>query len=112
MDKRERKEVNVSAAFNEDIAEVYAYGEELFGRVAAKSFVSDIYSRIWNLDIEWRLHPECRHLPTKDKRYRNIILGNYLIIYRIKKVRILVLRILHEVKQRNRETEKQRNREN
>ena len=91
----ERKEVVVSHAFNDDITKVYSYGEELFGTVAAKSFVSDIFRRIRHLDDSWRLHPECRHLPTEDKRYRNIILGNYLIIYRIKKESILVLRILH-----------------
>ena len=95
MDQQERKEVNVSEAFNEDITKVYAYGEELFGALAAKSFVSDIFSRIWSLDLSWRLHPECRHLPTKDKRYRNVILGNYLIIYRIHHNKVLVLRILH-----------------
>ncbi|TVR12471.1 MAG: type II toxin-antitoxin system RelE/ParE family toxin [Balneolaceae bacterium] len=95
MDQGERKEVNVSEAFNEDITKVYAYGEELFGALAAKSFVSDIFSRIWSLDLSWRLHPECRHLPTKDKRYRNVILGNYLIIYRIYHNKVLVLRILH-----------------
>ena len=85
----------VSSRFNEDIIEVYQYGEELFGMAAAKSFISDIYSRVWSLDQNYLLHPECRHLPTKDKRYRTIILGNYLVIYRIKKDRILVLRILH-----------------
>ena len=95
MGETERKEVKVSARFNEDIVNVYEYGEELFGAAAAKSFISDIYSRIWSLDHAWRLHPECRHLPTNDKRYRNIILGKYLIIYRIKHDRIFVLRILH-----------------
>jgi len=95
VDKGERKEVKVSEAFNNDITKVYAYGEELFGAIAAKSFVSDIFGRIWSLDCSWQLHPECRHLRTKDKRYRNIILGNYLVIYRVKKDRVLVLRILH-----------------
>ena len=95
MGERARKTVKVSALFNEDITDLYEYGEEVFGTVAAKSFVSDIYSRIWSLDISYLLHPECRHLATKDKRYRNIIVGSYLIIYRILKEEVLVLRILH-----------------
>jgi plasmid stabilization system protein ParE len=93
--EKERKEVAVSEQFTIDLISVYEYGEEIFGAAAAKSFVSEIYSKIWSLDQTWGHHPECRHLPTKDQRYRNIILGNYLIIYRVKKNRILVLRILH-----------------
>ena len=90
-----RKEVKVSAQFDLDIIEIYSYGEEVFGAIAAKSLVADIYSRIWSLDQMYLLHVECRHLPTKDKRYRNIILGSYLIIYRITSDTIEVLRILH-----------------
>ena len=95
MAEEERKEVTVSDQFTTDLTSVYEYGEEVFGAAAAKSFVSEIYSKIWSLDQTWGHHPECRHLPTKDQRYRNIILGSYLIIYRVKKRRILILRILH-----------------
>lgn len=95
MDEVERKEVKVSSQFDLDIITVYAFGEEVFGAIAAKSFIADIYSRIWSLDSMYLLHPECRHLPTTDKRYRNIILGAYLIIYRITKDSVEVLRILH-----------------
>ena len=90
-----RKEVKVSAQFDLDIIDLYTYGEEVFGTIAAKSLIADIYSRIWSLDQMYLLHVECRHLPTKDKRYRNIILGSYLIIYRINADAIEVLRILH-----------------
>lgn len=91
----ERKEVKVSEQFNHDIVAVYLYGEEVFGQIAAKSFISDIYSKVSSLETSWMMHPECRHLATPDKRYRNIIIGNYLIIYRIKSDAVLVLRILH-----------------
>lgn len=95
MAKKEKREVAVSEQFTQDLKSVYEYGEEIFGEAAAKSFVSDIYSRIWSLDQTWNHNPECRHLPTEVQRYRNIILGSYLIIYKVKKVRVLVLRILH-----------------
>jgi len=95
LDKKQRKEVSVSAYFDQDIIDVYNQGEELFGAVAAKSFIADIYSRVWSLDQMYLLHPECRHLPTKSKMYRNIILGSYLIIYKITPDSIKVLRILH-----------------
>ena len=89
------KEVRISEQFDLDIIAVYSFGEEIFGQSAAKSFIADIYSKVWSLDSNYLLHVECRHLPTKDKRYRNIILGSYLIIYRITDTTIDVLRILH-----------------
>lgn len=95
MGEKERKEVKVSIRFNEDISEVFTYGEDLFGSDAAKAFVADMYGRIRSLDQAWLLHPEYRHITTKDKRYRNIIIGNYLIIYRITVSQVLVLRVLH-----------------
>jgi|AntRauTorcE11897_2_1112592.scaffolds.fasta_scaffold05289_3 plasmid stabilization system protein ParE len=95
MASKKKREVAVSEQFTEDLKSVYEYGEETFGEVAAKSFVSEIYSKIWALDQTWSHYSECRHLPTKDQRYRNIVLGSYLVIFRVKKDHILVLRILH-----------------
>jgi toxin ParE1/3/4 len=95
MAEIERKEVRISAQFDLDIISLYTFGEEVFGTIAAKSFIADIYSRVWSLDSMYQLHVECRHLPTNDKRYRNIILGSYLIIYKITKEYVEVLRILH-----------------
>jgi plasmid stabilization system protein ParE len=91
----ESKKVRISEQFDLDIISVYSFGEEIFGQSAAKSFVADIYSKVWSLDSNYLLHVECRHLSTKDKRYRNIILGSYLIIYKINNETIDVLRILH-----------------
>ena len=95
MDEVERKEVRISEQFERDIESLYIYGEEVFGTIAAKSFIADIYSRIWSLDRMYMLHVECRHLPTRNKIYRNIILGSYLIIYRITAEYVEVLRIFH-----------------
>ncbi len=91
----QRKEVKISNQFDLDIISLYTFGEEVFGAIAAKSFIADIYSRVWSLDTMYLLHLECRHLKKNDKSYRNIILGSYLIIYRITADRIEVLRILH-----------------
>jgi toxin ParE1/3/4 len=95
MAEIEIKEVRISEQFDSDIISVYSFGEEIFGQSAAKSFIADIYSKVWSLDTNFLLHVECHHLSTKDKRYRNIILGSYLIIYKINNKTIDVLRILH-----------------
>jgi toxin ParE1/3/4 len=76
--EKKKREVAVSQQFTEDLKSVYEYGEETFGEAAAKSFVSEIYSKIWVLDETWSHHSEYRHLPTKDQRYRKRILQNSL----------------------------------
>ncbi len=91
----ERKEVKVSSLFNADLINVFEYGEETFGYTAAKVFIGEIYNFVWNLDRMYLAHPECRFIPTKSKMYRNIVLGSYLIIYRITDVRIEVLRVIN-----------------
>jgi toxin ParE1/3/4 len=95
MAEIERKEVRISEQFDHDIISIYRYGEDVFGPIAAKSFIDDLYSKVWSLENLYLLHVECRHLPTKNKIYRNIIIGSYLVIYRITTEHVEVLRILH-----------------
>jgi len=65
-----RKPYVVSEEFNESRESIYEYTLDTF-------------------------YPECRHLATKSRMYRNIILDAHLIIYRITDVRIEVLDIIH-----------------
>lgn len=91
-----KKEVVTSYPFdNFDLIDIYEYGLVEFGEKLASAFISEIYKYIERLETEYLLHPECRHLETKTKIYRNIILGSYLIIYRIRPNRIEVLRAFH-----------------
>jgi len=55
----------------------------------------NMYQHINELPLLFLIYPECRHLETKTQMYRNIILGKYLIIYRIKTEKIEVLRAIH-----------------
>jgi plasmid stabilization system protein ParE len=94
MEKR-KKEVVRSVFYSDDILGIFEYGESTFGEKAALSFFDDLLIIVRNLESQYYLHPECRHLTTKTKKYRNIILGSYLIIYRITANRIEVLRAFH-----------------
>lgn len=95
MAEIKRKDVVVAKNAQSDIKAVFEYGADSFGFVAAKAFVSEVYMSIWNLDYQYLMHPECRFIPTRSKMYRNVIQGNYLIIYRITPKRIEVLRVLN-----------------
>ena len=64
---------------------------EVFASTMKIEFMKKVDSILLNPYI----YPECRFLPTKTQIYRNIIWGNYLIIYRIKKDVIEVLSFFH-----------------
>jgi len=93
--EREPKPVVYSTKFKQDIIDVYKYGLETFGKIQAEKYQSDIYRLVGCLDFFYDMYPECRHLPTKSKMYRWIILDSHLIIYRINEAEIQILRILH-----------------
>ena len=90
-----QKEVVSSTFYLGDIQDIFEYGEATFGENAALFFYEDIRLMVRSLETQYLLHPECRHLETKTKMYRNIILGSYLIIYRIRAHKIEVLRAFH-----------------
>jgi toxin ParE1/3/4 len=94
--EKENRKVVTSKPFDFiDIPSIHKYGWATFGLKLADYFIADIYASIEDLATNYLLHPECRHLETKTKKYRNIILGSYLIIYRITPERIEVLRAFH-----------------
>ena len=94
MEKKVRKVV-YSRIFRKNLQDVYEYGVSTFGENAAAYFLDEVIEQTLKLNFSFFTHPECRHLRTKSKMYRNIIIGSYLIIYRITDIRIEVLSIIH-----------------
>ena len=88
-------QVVTSKKYNSDLSDIHEYGAGTFGLKYADFFIAEIYEEVQKLTLLYEIHPECRHLPTKSKKYRNIILGAYLIIYRITSDRVEVLRVIH-----------------
>lgn len=77
-------------------------GLERFGYYQANRYLDIIEQAVLNLRSTYSYHPECRHLATKARMYRNIILDSHLIIYRITEERIEVLDIIHAASSMNR----------
>ena len=90
-----KKEVIRSQFYYKDIQDIFEYGEASFGEKVALHFYDELKLMVRNLETNYLTNPECRHLETKTKIYRNIILGSYLIIYRIRANKIEVLRAFH-----------------
>ena len=90
-----RKPYVTSDKFFDSRAGVYHYGLHTFGYFQAERYNRKIEEVIETLSDFYMAYPECRHLATKSRMYRNIILDSHLIIYRITKERIEVLDIIH-----------------
>ena len=95
MEEEKKLPVKVSEIFNLDLDNIYQYGIDTFGIRQAELYENEIWKLIEALSGTWSLFSECRHLLTKSKMYRWIILDSHLIIYRITAKEIQVLRILH-----------------
>lgn len=95
MEKEKRLPVKISLAFLLDLDDVFNYGLETFGRKQAESYENEIWELIELLPTSYHLFPECRHLITRSKMYRWIILDAHLIIYKITNEEVQVLRMLH-----------------
>ena len=90
-----QKQVITSSLFWESYDNVYVQGLDLFWFYQAELYANKIKSILYELDQTYPYYPECRHLATKSRMYRNIILDSHLIIYRITEERIEVLDIVH-----------------
>ena len=85
----------VSDKFNESRENIYYYTLDMFGYFQAERYLAKIRKSLDTLSHFYNFYPECRHIPTKSRIYRNIILDAHLIIYRITDQRIEVLDIVH-----------------
>jgi plasmid stabilization system protein ParE len=90
-----RKEIIISKRFIDSSQNIYDYGFVTFGYSQAEHYRINIIQAVSALSERYLMHPECRHLASKSRMYRNIILDAHLIIYRITETRIEVLNILH-----------------
>ncbi len=90
-----RKKVIGSSIYEESLRRTFAEGIGRFGMCQARKYLEHILDTVEKLGNNYPYYPECRHLVTKSRMYRNIILDSHLIIYRITEERIEVLDIVH-----------------
>ena len=81
-----RKKVIGSPIYEESLERTFVEGIERFGMFQARKYLEHILNTVEKLENDYPYYPECRHLTTKSRMYRNIILDSHLIIYRITEV--------------------------
>lgn len=89
------KRVVTTAVFDIMLFNAVDFGEQIFGVNIANTFLLNVRKSIKTLSAQHEFYPENKFLPTKTKMYRNIILGKYMILYRIKPTTVEVLAIYH-----------------
>ena len=72
------------------------YDINTFGYFQAERYSREIEQSLSTLSEHYLMYPECRHLSTKSRIYRNIVLDAHLIIYRVTDYCIEVLDIIHQ----------------
>lgn len=77
-----RKKVIGSPIYEESLERTFVEGIERFGMFQARKYLEHILNTVEKLENDYPYYPECRHLTTKSRMYRNIILDSHLIIYR------------------------------
>jgi toxin ParE1/3/4 len=95
MEEEKTLPVKISREFILDLDNIYLYGIDTFGTRQTEIYENEIWKLVEGLSHNWPFFSECRHLPTKSKMYRWIILESHLIIYRITVTEIQVLRFVH-----------------
>ena len=78
-----------------DLHRIFEYGADIFSPDSTEMFVQELLTKIDNLSNTYLFHTECRYLETKSQKYRTMSFYSYSTIYRITKIRIEVLAILH-----------------
>jgi plasmid stabilization system protein ParE len=94
-EKMSRKPFVITGEFRASRKRIYNYSLDTFGYFQAERYVQQINKAVETLSDYHTAYPECRHLATKSRMYRNIVLDSHLIIYRITANRVEVLDIIH-----------------
>lgn len=94
MESSKVRPVTVSALFYESMKNIFDYGIEQFGELQALKYECLIYEELQRLPQRYWVHPECRHIQTKSRMYRSVMLPAHFILYRITATHIEVLDII------------------
>ena len=101
-DNQRDRPVITSTEFQASVIHIVEEGIERFGHLQASRYLDAIEQSVVRLKTNYPYYPECRHLATQSRMYRNIIMDSHLIIYRITHERIEVLDIVHSASSMNR----------
>lgn len=73
----------------------YEYYFIKYSEKYAEEFRTGFFELVENIGRNYQTYPECRFVKTKGKLYRNIVWGNYLVVYKITKESVQVLCVFH-----------------
>jgi plasmid stabilization system protein ParE len=91
------KALKISVRYNEDLKQIYDYGNYLFGEIVAYRFIQKIQNKVAKLVAMPDANPKCRFIEsTATKTYRTIIVEKYSVLYSVTSTTIKVYAIYHQ----------------
>lgn len=91
----EIKEVIITEHALQTVRDEFEYLKENVSPEFAYKFRDEFPKQVEAILPFYLKHSECRFLPARNKIYRNLVWGNYLIIYKLLEKEILILGIFH-----------------
>jgi plasmid stabilization system protein ParE len=73
----------------------YEYYKEKYSINAAERLRTGFFDYIEFIELNADSYPVCRFIPTKSRKYRNAVWGNYLIVFAISKTKLTILSLFH-----------------
>ena len=95
MDKKVQKSLVIKEDALAELEEQVVYFCLNYSATYAEQFRLDFFKTVFSILPNPNIYPECRFLPTITQMYRNIVWGNYLIIYKIKPKTVEILSLFH-----------------
>ena len=89
------KEIDIKQNCFDELENHFDYYSENYSMRFAESFRAEFFAIVFSIPIFHLKYPECRYLPTKNKIYRCLAWGDFVIIYKIKPKTIDVLSLFH-----------------
>ena len=97
--KEHFKTLKISNDYHEHLKDVALFGIEMFGEHISREFINKIEAKVAFLPFMPDANPKNRFVEsTEQKTYRNIIIGNYIVLYAVTKSTIYVIDIIHSAK--------------
>lgn len=89
--------LTVTENFLNVLETVVMFGSTVFGDKVSERFYKGIMSRIESIQSFPNANPKSRFIPSSERKiYRNVIYGNYYIIYSVTKTTIRIISLIHQ----------------
>ena len=95
--KQTKPKIVITENFLSELETVVMFGATVFGDKVSEKFYKGVMSRIASIQAFPNASPKSRFITSSERKtYRNVIYGNFYIIYSVTKTTIRVISLIHQ----------------